>query len=124
MIPEEEKKPKSLVESFVDRLSGDRYNKSDVLWKLVDEKLDEAFMTMDSWDEWHEYLHRNGIVPVRSRHMKYHEEKWYAWANRKNMNVRKSPARQTNETGEFLLVPEKAVEKMIILGMLKCPSSR
>jgi len=116
MIPPDEEEEKTLVEAFVDCLPGSHiYEKNAKLRQLLDLFFKKELDSMESWDDWHSFLAANGIILVKGRAQNSRDEKWFDWANKKNFHIQHSP---TSVDREYLLVPQKAIEKLILLGCL------
>lgn len=116
MIFPEEKKP-TILESFTDNLPGYQiFDKRLQLSKMLDVLFSTDLAGMNSYDEWHEYLGRYGIILVRSRAEQRWKESWHKWSDGRFMVV-KNPAEE--DKSELMLVPNKTIERMIILGILK-----
>jgi hypothetical protein len=125
MIPPDEKEEKTLVETFVDGLPGSQvYEKNSKFRQLLDLFFQNELHSMESWDDWHDFLAANGIVLAKGRAQKWQDEKWFYWASQKKFQVLRSPTSvdRPGEAGdrytEYLLVPQKTIEKLILLGCL------
>ena len=126
MIPPDEEEKKTLVEAFVDGLPGSQvYEKNSKFRQLLNLFFRDEFNSMESWDDWHGFLAANGIVLVRGRAQNNRDEKWFHWANQKKFHVQMSPTSGLTREGtvdpedrEYLLVPQKALEKLILLGCI------
>lgn len=115
MIPPEEEQ-KTLIESFVDSLVPE-YDKRAQFKKMLDAVFSEACDSVDSYLEWHEYLAGLGIILVKAQDVReIYKERWHSWAQGR-FTILKNPAEKASN--EMMLVPNKTVEKMILLGMLK-----
>lgn len=118
MIPEDPPQPKSVLDSFADKVVPKDFmeQRRNAVYKMVDQALAEDFKSMESWEEWHAHLAAMGIIPAKSCRQGFTEEKWYKWASRKGLVVRPSPAQKNQE---WMLVPEATIEKMIVLGRIR-----
>lgn len=117
MIPTEDEEEKTIIKSFIDSLDSPSWDKNTHFKKMLSELFSNACLTMDSYDQWHDYLAGYGIILVKSRNTReMYKEKWHSWAQGRFV-VLNNPAEKGID--EMMLVPHKTVEKMILLGMLK-----
>lgn len=111
----EEQKPKTIMESFVDSMPCEAYERSSRFTKILAALFVKDLARMGSYEEWHEYLSGYGIILVRARAEQHYKEPWYRWSEGRFLVV-KNPAETDKD--ELMLVPVKTIEKMIVLGIL------
>lgn len=115
MIPEETQPERSILDAFADRIVKKDFScqRRSMVYQMVDKVFEADFKSMDSWEEWHNYLNTHGIILAKSKENSLSNEKWYKWASKKRFVVRRSPAQKDYE---WILVPEQVIENMIVLG--------
>lgn len=124
MIPKKEERQKTLVEAFIEGISIKQYEGE--RWSTFLRALESFFHSVmeavQSYDEWHEKLADLNVILVRKAERKpgriltsYEARRWCEPSSR--FLAIKNPAEL--DDSELMLVPEKTIEKLIVLGELK-----
>ena len=125
MIPKKEERQKTLVEAFIEGFNRD-YARPDQVTNFF-RSLSEYFLSVldsvNSYDEWHEQLAGLNVVLVKAVERKigrilpsYEPGKWCNLGGSRFLAIA-NPAELDSD--ELMLVPEKTIEKLIVLGELK-----
>ena len=132
MIPKKEERRKTIVESFIEGIHVKQYEseKRDIFLRSVDAFFKSILDSVYSYNEWHEQLSALSVVLVRRKERKpghilpsYLAHRWSDGPGERFLAIRNPAELEDDELrpkdDELMLVPEKTLERLIILQQLE-----